>query len=101
MSRRRAGWWRAWLLAGLLLAVARSLAAAADLGTIYDDATLQAKAADYREVVQWNLDNVFLPQMSPAERRALAGLRLEFPLRGPTRSPSTSWPMRARASCCR
>ncbi|MBL8700321.1 MAG: hypothetical protein JNK67_18240 [Alphaproteobacteria bacterium] len=87
MSRRRAGWWRAWLLAGLLLAVARPLAAAADLGTIYDDATLQAKAADYREVVQWNLDNVFLPQMSPAERRALAGLRLEFPLRGPTRSP--------------
>lgn len=87
MTRSRLASRLAAILVGLALAFAARTTTAADLGAMYDDATLQAKRETYREVVQWNLDNVFRPKMTPDERRPLAGLLLDFPLRGPNRSP--------------
>jgi hypothetical protein len=60
---------------------------AAGLGNMYEDRLLESRVADYREVVQDNLYKVYLPRMAPAQRAALAGLQLDFPLRGPERSP--------------
>jgi hypothetical protein len=52
---------------------------------MYDDRLLQEKQGGYREVVLWNLNNVFLPKITPEERRRLQGLDVQFPLRGPER----------------
>ena len=52
---------------------------------MYDDQLLQEKQAGYREVVLWNLNQVFLPKLTVEERRRLQGLDVQFPLRGPER----------------
>jgi len=70
-----------------LAATVLVLAAAAqgrDYGAMYDDRLLGQKQPDYREVVLWNLQNVFLPKLTAAERQRLRSLTLDFPLRGPT-----------------
>jgi hypothetical protein len=56
-----------------------------DYGSMYDDQLLQEKQAGYREVVLWNLNQVFLPKLTVEERRRLQGLDVQFPLRGPER----------------
>ena len=56
-----------------------------DYGSMYDDQLLQDKQAGYREVVLWNLNQVFLPKLTVEERRRLQGLDVQFPLRGPER----------------
>jgi len=58
-----------------------------DYGSMYDDRLLQAKQGDYREVILWNLNSVFLPKLTLDERRRLQGLDVQFPLRGPERRP--------------
>jgi hypothetical protein len=74
-------------IAGLVLVAPPAAAQRHDYGTMYDDRLLEQKQGDYREVVQWNLQNVFLPKLTPAERQRLRSLSLEFPLRGPDRGP--------------
>jgi hypothetical protein len=56
-----------------------------DYGTMYDDALLASRQREYREVVLWNLQNVFLPKLTVAERQKLQSLSVDFPLRGPER----------------
>ena len=70
----------------VLAAAVLVLAAAAqgrDYGAMYDDRLLGQKEPDYREVVLWNLQNVFLPKLTAAERQRLRNLTPDFPLRGP------------------
>lgn len=67
----------------LLITMLAGQARAADYGAMYDDAVLAARQGSYREVIQWNLDNVFLPKLTPEERRRARDLQLDFPLRGP------------------
>jgi hypothetical protein len=56
-----------------------------DYGSMYEDRLLQEKQSGYRDVVLWNLNSVFLPKLTPEERRRLQGLDVQFPLRGPER----------------
>jgi hypothetical protein len=72
-------------LAVAALVLGAGSARAADYGAMYDDRLLQSKRPEYREVVLWNLQNVFLPKLTPAERQRLRGLSVELPLRGPGR----------------
>jgi hypothetical protein len=72
-------------VAVLALSAAPAVAQRKDFGTMYDDRLLESKQRDYREVVQWNLQNVFLPKLTAAERQRLQSLSLDFPLRGPSR----------------
>jgi hypothetical protein len=75
------------VLAALLLLPFLVLAApsrATDYGAMYDDAVLASRRDSYREIVTWNLENVFLPKLTPEERRRAQDLKLDFPLRGPT-----------------
>ena len=67
------------------LAVGEAAAQRRDYGTMYDDALLASRQKEYREVVLWNLQNVFLPKLTVDERRRLQGLSVDFPLRGPDR----------------
>jgi len=81
---------RARALAAVLCVVACSgaretLAGSRDYGSMYDDELLLEKQAGYREVVLWNLNQVFLPKLTVEERRRLQGLDVQFPLRGPER----------------
>ena len=79
------------LRVGVALALLASLVAAdaaaqrPDYGTMYDDTLLAERQREYREVVLWNLQNVFLPKLTATERRQLKGLSVDFPLRGPER----------------
>jgi hypothetical protein len=69
-----------------------------DYGAMYEDRLLQDRQGEYREVVLWNLKNVFLPKLTLEERRRLQGLDVQFPLRGPERGPfeySATAPARA------
>jgi hypothetical protein len=56
-----------------------------DYSSMYEDRLLQQRQPDYRRVILGNLDNVFLPRMTPEERRNLQGVDVQFPLRGPQR----------------
>jgi hypothetical protein len=58
-----------------------------DYGSMYDDRLLQEKQGEYRDVVLWNLNSVFLPKLTLEERRRLQGLDVQLPLRGPERRP--------------
>jgi hypothetical protein len=49
---------------------------------MYDPSMLRGKLAEYREVLQWNVENAFLPKMTPEERRKLGPFSLEIPLAG-------------------
>jgi hypothetical protein len=62
-----------------------ALAWGADYGTMYDDRLLAQRQPVYREVMQDNLQKVFLPKLTPDERRRLTQLSVDFPLRGPER----------------
>ena len=58
-----------------------------DYGTIYDDALLASRQGEYRDVITSNVQGVFLPRLTPAERQKLQRLSFDFPLRGPERGP--------------
>jgi Zn-dependent protease with chaperone function len=76
------------LAAVLILGVCVAAAGAAhgrDYGSMYDDALLASRQKDYRDVVMWNLQNVFLAKLTVDERRRLQSLSVDFPLRGPER----------------
>jgi hypothetical protein len=73
------------LLASLVATDAAAQGRDRDFGTMYDDALLTEKQREYREVILWNLQNVFLPKLTAAERQKLQGLSVVFPVRGPGR----------------
>ena len=54
---------------------------AAGYGSLYSDAELAHWRDRYRPGVMGNLHDVLMPRLEPAERRALANLRIEIPLR--------------------
>jgi hypothetical protein len=72
-------------IAVVVLSPGRAAAQRSDYGSMYDDGLLQQKQRDYREVVLWNLQNVFLAKLTPTERQRLRNLAVVFPLRGPER----------------
>jgi hypothetical protein len=86
---------RSWVRRGMALLVGVTVvgltspicAQPRDYGSMYEDRLLQQKEPDYRRVILGNLDNVFLPRMTPEERRRLQGVDVQFPLRGPQRGP--------------
>jgi peptidase M48-like protein len=75
------------LLAAALTLVGASQAPARDLGSLYDEQTLQSWQSRYQTGVLRNYSQIILPQLSNEERRALAGVQFAFPLRGPDGDP--------------
>lgn len=83
-SRHR---WTKRTVSWLLLALLPGGALSQGLGQFYDDSTLARLQQIYPANIQWNLDQVILPQLYPAERQRLEGVRLRFPLRDPRADP--------------
>lgn len=70
-------------LPGLFLILLLPIAVhAKDWSSLYDDVTLAYWQTRYPRSIEWNFKNVILRVLTPAERRALAGVTLQFPLRG-------------------
>jgi len=65
----------------LALAVAHA-AAAKDMGSLYDDATLEYWQQRYANGIERNFEEIIRPQLTPEERRQLADVQFAFPLRG-------------------
>jgi hypothetical protein len=76
------------LTAAAVVALAIALpgpAQSADYGAMYDDRLLAQRQPSYREIMLGNLQKVFLPKLTPDERRRLSHLSMDVPLRGPER----------------
>lgn len=70
-----------------LAALDAGLSAARDHSDLYDDGTLGYWQSRYLKGLHSNLDNVIMPRLTQAERQALAGVRLDVPLRVPDQEP--------------
>lgn len=74
-------------LAAALAGFAPTAARAGDIDALYDDAVLGQWQPRYAEGVRWNYENVLRRRLTADERRALADVTLEFPLRSPVFEP--------------
>jgi hypothetical protein len=78
------------MLAAAIVAMAllsRDPAMAGDFTGLYDDATLQYWQTRYSKGLTGNLREVIMPRLTASERQALAGVRLNVPLRVPDQEP--------------
>jgi hypothetical protein len=71
-----------------------------EYGTMYDDALLASRQREYREVVLWNLQNVFLPKLTAAERQKRRASPSTFRCVVPSAGSSSTSPSVAVASPC-
>jgi hypothetical protein len=63
------------------LVVLGGVARAGNVDNLYDDATLKYWQSRYSKGLNSNLQNVILPRLTAEERRRLAGVQIEVPLR--------------------
>ena len=96
------------VVVAFLLAVLGAVAgfrptAAKDMGSLYDDATLGYWQTRYERGIFRNLQVIIWPRLTPQERRRLATVRIEFPLRATGNDPyefySASPPPTVTISC--
>ena len=95
MTRQAA--WLAGFVAAALVA-AQTPSAARDYGSLYDDSFLVTKVVPYHDGLVSNLD-VFMPKLTPDERRRAQGVRIEVPARGPKRGLFEFYSIPNQASC--
>ncbi len=58
-----------------------------NMGSMYSDSTLSHWKTRYPKNITWNIRNVIFPKLTASERRKLASVNYEFPLRGTDGSP--------------
>jgi hypothetical protein len=75
------------ILAGTLMLVLAAAAPAKDMGSLYDDETLQYWQSRYQNGVLRNYTEIILPRLTNEERQALAEVQFAFPLRGTDNDP--------------
>ena len=75
------------ILAMALTLVLAASALAKDMGSLYDDETLQYWQTGYQRGVLRNYTEIILPRLTNEERQALAGVQFAFPLRGDDNDP--------------
>lgn len=83
-------------LAAGLASFSPAVAHAGDIDTLYDDAVLGQWQPRYAAGVRWNYENVLRRRLTADERRALADVTLEFPLRSPVLEPFAYYAERPR-----
>jgi len=76
------------VLVGLLAATCLAETGGAQaLRRLYDDSLLDRLQAIYKPNIEWNLDSLLVPLLTPAEQQRLAGVQLVVPLRDPRADP--------------